>query len=43
MKVTSLKTVYLTEEELKTIELELKNLGYIEETDSIISPKSSRY
>ena len=33
----------LTEEELKTIELELKNLGYIEETDSIISPKSSRY
>ena len=33
----------LTEEELKTIELELKNLGYIEETDSITSPKSSRY
>ena len=33
----------LTEEQLKTIEAELKNLGYIEETDSIISPKSSRY
>ena len=31
----------LTEEQLKTIEAELKNLGYIKETDSITRPKSS--
>jgi len=33
----------LTEEQLKTIEAELKNLGYIKETDSITRPKSSGY